>query len=551
MDLSTRLKGLLDPGILGGMFDGSPDETLSRFLPTDQIDRIPADQRAWYAQQAIRSTQADGRAGAQQRLLEFAKLREDQILAAERARRAAELQGEIDHATNPLYRGMSMAPEQGAPLGPTKIAQSLAQTTAAQLPSIQQAIRIKARGGPDLTEAVIKANTPIAIPTGNSMNPVTKAVMSTPKLGDGLVINAQTGNVELASGYLRAQQDVAQQQSDIDTRAKIETEQMIPEQTPGGIVYRGAISGMTPKEKREARQQGNPQTGMPGAYQPPQQPGTPPPAGRPGVAPQPQPGMDYDSQIEEAVMAGNAQRVARLQAEQARAMGRPAPMGITEPYRQAQEVFKGRIAADQRTSSDALVKAVQPSFDGAMSASGALSKAYDLRKLVTDGVYARQGIIPGDYVEMAARLLGADPQKLANGAALKRATTDELLVMAQKLRPASDTDIKLIQKATVNPDSMTAGEMRRLADLVIADHKKTIKGHGDTLKRFPADRLATAFGGMNLSVDEPKDPYEGQPSNGQTGLGTPPVRGPMPPPPGVTAPAAPQQGTGWKIERVK
>jgi hypothetical protein len=534
MDLSTRLKGLLDPGILGGMFDGSPDETLSRFLPTDQIDRIPADQRAWYAQQAIRSTQADGRAGAQQRLLEFAKLREDQILAAQRAIEQQELRGEIEQATNPMYRGMSIAAEQGAPLGPTKIAQSLAQTTAAQLPSMPQAIRIKARGGPDLTEAVIKANTPIAIPPGNSMNPVTKAVMSTPKLGDGLVINAQTGNVEFAGGYLRAQQAVAQQQSDIDTRAKIDTEQMIPEQTPGGIVYRGAISGMTPKEKREARQQGNPQPGMP------------PPAGRPGVAPQPQQGMDYDSQIEEAVMAGNAQRVARLQAEQARAMGRPAPMGITEPYRQAQEVFKGRTAADLKTASDALVKTVQPSFDGAMSASGALSKAYDLRKLVTDGVYARQGIIPGDYVEMAARLLGADPQKLANGAALKRATTDELLVMAQKLRPASDTDIKLIQKATVNPDSMTAGEMRRLADLVIADHKKTIKGHGDTLKRFPADRLATAFGGMNLSVDEPKDPYERPPSNGQTGLGTPTVSGRV----GGPAQTPRQSGGGWKIERV-
>jgi hypothetical protein len=525
MEFTSRLKGLLDDTIFAGAFDADANESLRRYLPQDQIDLIPADKRDQYARLAFGSHAASGYGAAQQRLMEFAGLPAAQAAAAEKARRAAELQGEIDHATNPLYRGMSMAPEQGAPLGPTKIAQSLAQTTAAQLPSIQQAIRIKARGGPDLTEAVIKANTPIAIPTGNSMNPVTKAVMSTPKLGDGLVINAQTGNVELASGYLRAQQDVAQQQSDIDTRAKIETEQMIPEQTPGGIVYRGAITGMTAKEKREARQQGNPQPRMPGAYQPPQQPGTPPPAGRPGVAPQPQPGMDYDSQIEEAVMAGNAQRVARLQAEQARAMGRPAPMGITEPYRQAQEVFKGRIAADQRTSSDALVKAVQPSFDGAMSASGALSKAYDLRKLVTDGVYARQGIIPGDYVEMAARLLGADPQKLANGAALKRATTDELLVMAQKLRPASDTDIKLIQKATVNPDSMTAGEMRRLADLVIADHKKTIKGHGDTLKRFPADRLATAFGGMNLSVDEPKDPYEGQPSNGQTGLGTPTVSG--------------------------
>jgi len=335
----------------------------------------------------------------------------------------------------------------------------------------------------------------------------------TPQVPVGMNYNPGTRRMSLTPGFAESTGALDRQKAGIETQAKIETEQMIPEQTPGGIVYRGAITGMTAQEKQAARQQGNPQPGMP------------PPAGRPGVAPQPQQGMDYDSQIEEAVMAGNALRVARLQAEQARAMGRPAPMGITEAYKQAQEVFKGRTASDQRTSSDALVKIVQPSFDGAMSASGALSKAYDLKKLVTDGVYARQGIIPGDYVEMAARLLGADPQKLANGAALKRATTDELLVMAQKLRPASDTDIKLIQKATANPDSMTVGEMRRLADLVIADHKNTIKGHGDTLKRVPADRLATAFGGMNLSVDEPTDPYERTPARGQNGLGTPSVSG--------------------------
>jgi hypothetical protein len=533
MAFTSRLKGLLDRGILAGAFDADSNESLRRYLPQDQIDLIPADKRDQFAQMAFRANREEGYGAAQKRLLEFAAMPAAQAAAAEKSRSAAELRGEIEQATNPMLRGLSMGAAQGV-IGPTRLAQNLSQTTAAQLPSIQQAIRIKALGGPDLTEAVIKAKTPIAIPTGNSISPMTGAVISTPKLDAGFEQDPVTGEVRLARGFLPAQRAVAQQQSNIETQAKIDTEQMIPEQTPGGIVYRGAITGMTAQEKQAARQQGNPQPGMPQ------------PAGRPGAAPQPQQGMDYDSQIEDAVMAGNAHRVARLQAEQARAMGRPAPMGITEAYRQAQEVFKGRIASDLKTSSDALVKAVQPSFDGAMSASGALSKAYDLRKLVTDGVYARQGIIPGDYVEMAARLLGADPQKLANGAALKRATTDELLVMAQKLRPASDTDIKLIQKATVNPDSMTAGEMRRLADLVIADHRKTIKGHGDTLKRFPADRLATAFGGMNLSVDEPKDPYE----NGQTGLGTPPVRGPMPPPPGVTAPGQPAR-PGFTFREVK
>jgi hypothetical protein len=258
---------------------------------------------------------------------------------------------------------------------------------------------------------------------------------------------------------------------------------------------------------------------------PPQQPGTPPPAGRPGVAPQPQPGMDYDSQIEEAVMAGNAQRVARLQAEQARAMGRPAPMGISEAYRQAQEVFKGRTAADLKTSSDALVRTVQPSFDGAMAARGSLDKTYELKNLIRSGVYTKQGIIPGDIVEMGARVFGNDPEKLANTRALKVASLQSLLDMAAKLKPASDTDINLLKDGITNPDSMTEREMMRITDNLIADHKKTIKGHGDTLKRFPADRLSTAFGGMNLSVDEPKDPYERQPSNGQTGLGTPTVSG--------------------------
>jgi hypothetical protein len=531
MDFSTRLKGLLDPGILGGMFDGSPDETLSRFLPPDQINRIPEDQRAWYAQQAIRSTQADGRAGAQQRLLEFAKLREGQILAEQTARSQQELRGEIDQATRPMYRGMSMAAEQGAPLGPTKLAQSLAQTTEAQLPSIQQAIRIKALGGPDLIEGVIKAKTPIAMPTGNSIHPVTGAVVSTPKLPDGMVQDTATGAVNLANGFLPAQGAIARQAAGIDTQAKFDTEEYVAEQTPYGIVYRGKLSGLTREQKEAERQRANPQPGMPQPGPAQQVPGlvtgSAPQVGRPGSMPQPQ--GDLSAQISAAVAEGDPERV--LQLEQQRSGGRL--QGTPASYTQAMEVQKGRIASDQRTSSEALVKAVQPSFDGAMAASGALSKAYDLKKLVTDGVYARMGILPGDYVEMAARLLGADPQKLANGAALKRATTDELLVMAQKLRPASDTDIKLIQKATANPDSMTVGEMKRLADLVINDHKKTIKGHGEMLKRFPADRVSTAFGGMNLSVDEPPDHTLQMPPPSNP---LPPVRGPMPPPPGVTAP---------------
>jgi hypothetical protein len=307
--------------------------------------------------------------------------------------------------------------------------------------------------------------------------------------------------VSLAPGLAEATGVLDRQKAGIETQAAIDRQPLMRVDGPDGATLVGSITG-TPLPAR---------------------PGMPQPAGRPGVAPQP--GMDYDSQIEEAVMAGKPQQVARLQAEQARAMGRPAPMGISEAYKQAQEVFKGRTAADLKTASDALVKTVQPSFDGAIAARGALDKTYELKNLIRSGVYAKQGIIPGDVVEMFARVFGYDPEKLANTTALKVASLQSLLDMASKLRPATDADMKRLDSGIAHPDSMTERDMMRIADNLIADHKKIIKGHGDTLKRFPADRLSTAFGGMNLSVDEPTDPYERPPSRGQNGLGTPTVSG--------------------------
>jgi len=518
MEFTSRLKGLLDRGILAGAFDADANESLSRYLPQDQIDLIPADKRDQFAQMAFRANREEGYGAAQKRLLEFAAM----PAAQEAARREKQLRADYERDMLPYTDGgvtaMQMASERGA-YGPTRLAASMMQM------SPQEALRIKMKYGKDFTKDVRDSLTPIERKPGVNIDPMTGEETFTPQVPVGMNYNPRSRAVSLAPGLAEATGVLDRQKAGIETQAKIETEQMIPEQTPGGTVYRGAITGMTAQEKQAARQQGNPQPGMPSAYQPPQQPGMPPPVGRPGVAPQPQQGMDYDSQIEEAVMAGNALRVARLQAEQARAMGRPAPMGISEAYRQAQEVFKGRTAADLKTSSDALVKTVQPSFDGAMAARGSLDKTYELKNLISSGVYTKQGIIPGDYVEMAARVFGNDPEKLANTRALKVASLQSLLDMAAKLRPASDTDIKLLKDGISNPNSMTEREMMRITDNLIADHKKTIKGHGDTLKRFPADRLATAFGGMNLSVDEPTDPYERTPARGQNGLGTPSVSG--------------------------
>lgn len=503
MEFTSRLKGLLDDTIFAGAFDADANESLRRYLPQDQIDLIPANKRDQYARLAFGSHAASGYGAAQQRLLEFAGL----PAAQEKARRERQLSADYDRDMLPYTDGgvtaMQMASERGS-YGPTRLAASMTQM------SPQEALRIKMKYGKDFTKDVRDSLTPIEIKAGTNRNPMTGEDDFTPQVPVGMNYNPMTRRMSLTPGFAESTSVLDQRRSNIETRAAIDRQPLMRVDGPDGATLVGSITG-TPLPARP---------GMP-----PQQPGTPPPAGRPGVAPQPQPGMDYDSQIEEAVMAGNAQRVARLQAEQARAMGRPAPMGISEAYRQAQEVFKGRTAADLKTSSDALVRTVQPSFDGAMAARGSLDKTYELKNLIRSGVYTKQGIIPGDIVEMGARVFGNDPEKLANTRALKVASLQSLLDMAAKLKPASDTDINLLKDGITNPDSMTEREMMRITDNLIADHKKTIKGHGDTLKRFPADRLSTAFGGMNLSVDEPKDPYERQPSNGQTGLGTPTVSG--------------------------
>jgi hypothetical protein len=496
MEFTSRLKGLLDRGILAGAFDADSNESLRRYLPQDQIDLIPADKRDQFAQMAFRANREDGYGAAQKRLLDFAAM----PAAQETARRERQLRADYERDMLPYTDGgvtaMQMASERGA-YGPTRLAASMMQM------SPQEALRIKMKYGKDFTKDVRDSLTPIERKPGVNIDPMTGEETFTPQVPVGMNYNPRSRAVSLAPGLAEATGVLDRQKAGIETQAAIDRQPLMRVDGPDGATLVGSITG-TP---------------------PPARPGMPQPAGRPGVAPQPQPGMDYDSQIEEAVMAGNAQQVARLQAEQARAMGRPAPMGITEAYKQAQKVFEGRTAADLKTASDALVKTVQPSFDGAIAARGSLDKTYELKNLIRSGVYTKQGIIPGDYVEMAARVFGNDPEKLANTRALKVASLQSLLDMAAKLKPASDTDIKLLNSGISNPDSMTEREMMRITDNLIADHKKTIKGHGDTLKRFPADRLATAFGGMNLSVDEPTDPYERTPARGQNGLGTPSVSG--------------------------
>jgi hypothetical protein len=560
MEFTSRLKGLLDDTIFAGAFDADANESLRRYLPQDQIDLIPVDKRDQYARLAFGSHAAGGYGAAQQRLMEFAGMPAAQAEAAEKARRAAELRGEIDQATNPMYRGMSIAAEQGAPLGPTKLAQNLSQTTAAQLPSIQQAIRIQALGGPALTEAVIKARTPIAIPTGNSISPVTGAVISTPKLDAGFEQDPVTGEVRLARGFLPAQRAVAQQQSSIETQAKFDTEDYVAEQGPNGLVYRGKLSGMTREQKAAERlranpqpQPGMPQPGMPGAYQPPQQPG---PAqqvpgltsgnipGRPGVQPAQQ-GGDLNARLQAAVVAGKPDEVLALETQLNG--GRP-PQGLTESYKRAQEIQLAGVKQDRELSSRNTVEAVKASLERGMNAADTLDKAYDIRNIIKSGVYSKVGAIPGEWRETIMRATGlADPTRLGNTAALKAATVDALIAKSKDIKPVTNSDMALLGKATTSANDLTDVELLRLSDLVIMDAKKAIKGHENLIKRFPRDRLSAVMDNMDLSITEPQD----RPVPTVQVAPAPPVRGPMPPPPGVTAPAAPQQGTGWKIERVK
>jgi hypothetical protein len=362
-----------------------------------------------------------------------------------------------------------------------------------------------------------------------------------------------TGEVRLARGFLPAQRAVAQQQSSIETQAKFDTEQMNPEQTPAGIVYRGALSGMTAQEKREARQQGNPQPGMPGAYQPPQQPG---PAqqvpgltsgnipGRPGVQPAQQ-GGDLNARLQAAVVAGKPDEVLALETQLNG--GRP-PQGLTESYKRAQEIQLAGVKQDRELSSRNTVEAVKASLERGMNAADTLDKAYDIRNIIKSGVYSKVGAIPGEWRETIMRATGlADPTRLGNTAALKAATVDALIAKSKDIKPVTNSDMALLGKATTSANDLTDVELLRLSDLVIMDAKKAIKGHENLIKRFPRDRLSAVMDNMDLSITEPQD----RPVPTVQVAPAPPVRGPMPPPPGVTAPAAPQQGTGWKIERVK
>lgn len=543
MDFS-RLKGLLDRGIFAGAFDDSADESLGRYLPQDQIDRIPAEQRDQYARVAFAANRDGGYGAAQQRLLDFAKMREGQILAEQTARSQQELRGEIDQATNPMYRGMSIAAQQGAPLGPTKLAQSLAQTTEAQLPSMQQAIRIKALGGPDLTKAVIDAKTPVAMPTGNSINLMTGAVVSTPKLPDGMVQDTATGAVKLANGFLPAQKAISEQAAGIDTQAKFDTEEYVAEQGPNGIVYRGKLSGLTREQKEAGRQRANPQPGMPQPGPAQQVPGLTrgDMPGRPGVRPAQQ-GGDLNAMIQAAVLAGEPGKVLELETQLNG--GRPV-QGIPESYRQAQQIQKSRVEREQDLSSRNLSEAVNASLQRGIDAADALDKAYDIRNIIKSGVYSKVGAIPGEWRETIMRATGlSDPAKLGNTAVLKAATVDALIAKSKDIKPVTNSDMALLGKATTNANDLTDVELLRIADLVIMNNQKAIKGHANLIKRFPSDRLSAVMGGMDLTITEPQD----RPAP-TIQVAPPPVRGPMPPPPGVTAPS--QSGRpGFTFREIK
>ena len=182
-----------------------------------------------------------------------------------------------------------------------------------------------------------------------------------------------------------------------------------------------------------------------------------------------------------------------------------------------------------------------------MNAAETLDKAYDIRNIIKSGVYSKVGAIPGEWRETIMRATGlADPTRLGNTAALKAATVDALIAKSKDIKPVTNSDMALLGKATTSANDLTDTELLRLSDLVIMDAKKAIKGHENLIKRFPRDRLSAVMDNMDLSITEPQD----RPVPTVQVAPAPPVRGPMPPPPGVTAPAAPQQGTRWKIERL-
>jgi len=527
MDLSTRLKGLLDPGILGGMFDGSPDETLSRFLPTDQIDRIPADQRAWYAQQAIRSTQADGRAGAQQRLLEFAKLREDQILAAEKKQNDEINRREALQIVQaePFQQALDTRAIAGGPQGPTMAAQMQGRANQADLK--RRAVVLEAKGGPKILNLLDQLYGETEVKPGYYRNNLTNEVghRVEPEKNQTVV----NGVVSNAPGSMQATQERALVGANVDIykgRA-LENPVLVPGPTGPTYQYPTAMAGGYPQPPAP---QGYPQPQAPGRAAP-QVPGlvngnapTPP---RRAPAPQQQ-GTDFDRRISTAAMAGDPGLVASLEADRARAMGLPAPVGQSPAFTNAVEIQRDMAKNNAQSALSATTKTIQPSYDSALIAASGIPKARDLLKIIDSGVYAKKGIFPGDWVEAGGRLFNGDNEKLANTEAVRKAGLEWLLSEASKLKPIANADIELLKNGIANPNSMTEKTMRRIVKDMIESQKKVIETHNELLGTFQESRIEAAFG-RPMSVKAPADPgsQAGQiaPGSPTSGLGTPSVSG--------------------------
>lgn len=463
-----------------------PNERLAQYLPPSYLEMIPEQDRATMANLAHRSAMSAYSAGenpmnaAQQTLLKL-------IEASASAKKAETVREETDKLLNPERRAMAVGADAGS-IGPTNANLARSKDPAALLPSFREAAQLKAMGGMDLTDYIKNSTTPIKVEPGVNIDPLKRTQSFTPRVPDNFIYDPVSKRVSLAPGALEAAGAQGQQQSQIDINKAIRTAPLMKVPGPNGDIYVNSITGLP-----QPIGQGD----APRAPEPPAQPAPMAPTAVPA------PSMSFPARIQQAVKAGEPETVLQLEAEWARSQGRPVPLGETGSYRRAVENARKRFDTDTATSSAALTATVQKSFNDAQAAADALPKMAYAQRLIDEGVYARQGVIPGDIRLQAARMFGGDPNKITNTSELKVMAIGQLLDLAQKLRPASDTDLKLLQGAINDPDKFDVPTLRRITAGLMRDYQSQIRKHGETLKRFDPDRVSAAFGGQDLTVKDP------------------------------------------------
>ena len=493
MDFSTRLKGLLDPSILGGIFDGSPDETLSRFLPTDQIDRIPEGQRDWYAREALRATHDSGRPAAQQRLLDFAKLREGQTEAAQKARELQEQRAKAAYLLNPGQQALDAQALMGGS-GPTKLAASIMNSPELRRNTMTQAAILESQGGPKIVDTLLKLNTPVDVKPGWSMNPMTGQIDHRVELEKGLTL-LPNGTVGHAPGVLESLKKIEEQRADIDVDKTYRTTPDTWVQRPDGSQVR--MSMLPPRQPLSAQGYQQPQASGQSAQVPGLVSGNMPQVGRPGAMPPQAAQGDLIAQRDAAVVAGRPADVLRLEK-----MLYGDQYGQSKSYDNALQIQRDIATTNNKTSTEQMVRTAMASFESARNAAGSIPEISAMIGLIDKGVYGKQGFIPGDWRLAWARQFGGDTAKIADTTELRQLAVKSLLDMAQKVKPISDSDMKTLKEASVAPDTLSEAELGRIARRMLKSAQGEITRHGEDMKRFPAEKLRSAID-FDLSVVDP------------------------------------------------